>query len=164
MKDELTANFKKDLQRLIDKECWGIVEGKGTGSIVNFKFGAKIPLDEPIDNVHLSYELNNFESEFSLFISCVWRVDSSTKVHFGAWTEHEFVRQGTEQIIGQTIKSLELSEPAFDLKVTFSNDVSLNIFCDQTNEEDSNDNYDFFTPEIIHTVGHKSILTISEHD
>ncbi len=164
MTDELKQQFKIDLQKLVGQKCWGIVEGKGTGSVITFDFGKQIPREKPVDNPFLSEEEQNFEAEFSLFVHCVWRVNSTQKVIFGAWTEHEAVRQEINQIVDQTIKQIELFEPTFGMKVTFSNDLQLDIFCDQTNDEDKNDNYDYFIPEIIYTVGHKSILTTSEHD
>jgi hypothetical protein len=159
--DELVNQFAESLQRLIEKECWGIVEG--TGSHIAFDFGRKIPRIKPIENTHLSADSRNFESELSLFVECVWRIVSPTEVLFGSWTEHQRVKEEKIFIIGQKVKSVELIKPALDINVTFSNDLQLNIFCDQTNEKDSNDNYDYFTPEIIYTVGHKSILTTSKH-
>ena len=132
--------------------------------MISLMFGEKIPNLKPIENEHLSKDVQNFESEFSLFIECVWRVDSNKKVIFGAWTEHEIVRREINQIIGQTVKSFDLLEPAFDLKFIFAKYLQISIFCDKTNDVDNNDNYSFFTPENIYTVGHKSILTTSKHD
>jgi hypothetical protein len=162
MNDVLKENYKLALQKLVGKECWGIVTS--AGSHISFDFGEKIPRDNPLNNEFLSDDVRNFESELSLFIQCVWRIDSLNEVLFGAWTENELVKKGVNDIIGQKATSVQLFEPAFDLIVTFSNDLKLKIFCDMTNEEDSDDNYDFFTPEIIYTVGHKSILVTSEHD
>lgn len=164
MNDELKRKFTSDLQKLVGKECWGIVEGEGTGSIIDFKLGEKILMEKPIENEYLPRDLQLYNSEFSLFVQSVWRVDSRERVICGAWTEHEFVHQEMAQIIGQTVKTIELFEPAFDLKITFSNELKLNIFCDQTNDVDENDNYSYFTPEIIYTVAHKSSLETSEHD
>lgn len=93
MSSKLKANFAQDLQKIVGKECWGSVEGEGTGSVILFMFGEKIPNLKPIENEHLSKDVQNFESEFSLFIQCVWRVDSNKKVIFGAWTEHEIVHR-----------------------------------------------------------------------
>ena len=162
MNNDLKLNFINDLQLLVGKECWGVIEG--TGSIIIFDFGKKIRRQNPIINDHLSDDSQNFESEFSLFIHCVWRVDSTEKVIFGSWTEHEIVHREINQIVGNTVEKVVLFEPAFDLQITFSNGLKLSIFCDQTNDSDKNDNYDFFTPKIIYTVGHKSNLETSEHD
>ncbi len=162
MNYDLTQKFKNDLQKIAGKKCWGIVGGNG--SIIAFDFGKKIPREKPIINENLSNDEQKFESEFSLFVHCVWRVDSAKDVIFGAWTEYEIIQQKLNQILNQTVKQIDLYEPAFDLKITFSNDFKLNIFCDQTNEEDNNDNYDYFTPEIIYTVGYKSNLETSKHD
>ena len=157
-----TENFKAALKKLIGKECWEIVDG--LGSIITFGFGEKIPRKKPVENNYLSKASQNFEAEFSLFINSVWRVSSSEKVLFGAWTETEIVHREKNQIIGQFVKKIELFEPTFDLEVTFSNDLQLSIFCDQTNEEDLTDNYDYFSPELIYTVGHKSVLSTSKYD
>jgi hypothetical protein len=164
MTKALKKRFTNDLQKLIGKECWGIAEGKGTGSIIDFKFGEKIPLETPIDNEFLSVDCQNYEPEFNLFVKCVWRVDSPLKVLCGASTEHKFVRRVMNRIIGQNVVKVELSEPALDLQVTFSNDLKLTIFCDQTNVADKWDNYDYFTPDIIYAVGHKSKLETEEYE
>jgi len=161
-KENLTEAFETALESLIGKECWGITGGNG--SIISFDFGKKIPREKQVENPNLSDEVCNFESELSLFIQCVWRVESKNKVLFGAWTEHEIVRRESAKILHQSVKKVELFKPAFDLQITFSNDCKLSIFCDQTNDVDKNDNYDFFTPEIIYTVGYKSILETSKHD
>lgn len=162
MENKLFLSFNADLQKLIGKECWGIVQS--SGSYISFDFGGKIPRKVPVDNENLSEDVRNFESEYSFFILCVWRIDSQNEVIFGSWTEYEIVKENINDIIGQKITKIELSEPAFDLSITFSNNLKLVIFCDQTNVEDSNDNYNFFTPEIIYTVGHKSILTKTNYD
>lgn len=164
MNYEVKENFRKEFQNLVGKKCWGIVEGKGTGSVITFCFGEKILREKPVGNENLSEEVQNFDSEFSVFVECVWRVDSEHEVIFGAWTEHEIVRREINKILNQTIDKIDLSEPAFDVKIIFSNGLQLKIFCDQTNKEDRNDNYSFFTPEVIYTVEYKSILTTSKPD
>lgn len=159
--NEINATFVNDLQKLIGLECWGFSGGQG--SIISIDFGDKIPRGLPVDNENLSEDVRNFDSEFSLFVNCVWRVESNDAVLFGAWTEHEIVDSESKKLIGQKVESIEIIEPAFDLIVTFSNDLRLKIFCDQTNEEDINDNYNYFTPKIIYVVGHKSFLHIEEY-
>lgn len=161
-KENLTEAFETALESLIGKECWGITGGNG--SMVTFDFGEKIGREKQVENQNLSDEVRNFESELSLFVQCVWRVESKNDVLFGAWTEHEIVNRESAKILHQTVKKVEIFKPAFDLQITFSNDCKLSIFCDQTNDVDKNDNYDFSTPKTIYTVSHKNILEVSEHD
>jgi len=161
MNDELKKRFKRELSQLIGKECWGIVTS--AGSHISFDFGEKIPREKPLDNKYLSEDVRKFESEYSFLIFCVWRVDYEQSVAFGAWTENEIVEKDVKKFLGQRVIDIELSLPAYDLVITFSEGLKLKIFCDQTNEEDQNDNYDFFTPQIIFSVRHKSVLETEEY-
>lgn len=70
--------------------------------------------------------------------------------------------KGLQRLVGDVIHSVSLSKPAYDLQLTFSNKLVLNVFCDAVNKADENDNYSLFLPKVIYTVGTRSRL-IREH-
>lgn len=163
--DNLNDKLKTALSQLIGKECWGVVAGSGTGTVVSFQIGSKLARDKPIDNPQLSEDVRNYEGEYCLFIECVWRLESKEEVMCGAWDDNSAdgkMLQGLNMLVGKRVTDLSWVEPAWDLAITFSNNLQLKVFCDQVNEEDQIDNYMVFTPTDILTVGTKSVLEFEQ--
>lgn len=161
MQGDITAEFKRSVNSLISQPCWGVVAGKGTGSVISLNFGNKLPLQQPIKNIHLSEDQQKYEGEIGLFIECVWRIDSEVKVICGCWednTKDGPMLKGLQNIVGQKVGSIQLCLPAWDLAIHFSNLMVLQIFCDHTDLSDTVDNYSLFLPEIIYTVSPKGKL------
>lgn len=161
MQGDITAEFRKNLNSLVGQPCWGFVAGKGTGSVISLHFGNKLPLQQPIKNLHLSHDLQKYEGEIILFVQCVWRIDSEVEVICGCWEDNEKdgpMLSGLQNIVGQKVESIELSLPAWDLAVHFSNLITLRIFCDQTDLIEPVYNYDFFSPEVTYIVSTRGRL------
>lgn len=161
MDKRLMGEFETSLNQIIGLECWGVVAGSGTGSIVDIQLGGRVRLHKRLRNSKLTDEQREFEPEFSIFIECVWRLDSESTIICGAWDDN---REGGEmivglrQIVGSVISSVQLSIPAFDVLVGFSNGLTLKVFCDRINLTDADDNYSLFTPSMCYTVGTRSAL------
>jgi hypothetical protein len=165
MENSIVAKFKKSIVQLVGQVCWGAIAGSGTGSVLNLCIGAKLIRTVPIKNPNLSDELQNYDSEYALFLDCTWRLDSKTQVLFGAWDDNDFEGtkiQGLQALIEQKIRSVSYSEPAFDLKIVFENEMVLRVFCDSTNTCDAADNYSLFLLHEIFTVGNKSKIRREE--
>jgi hypothetical protein len=156
------SEFQNNLKHLIGKECWSVIGGAGTGTHISLDFGDKIPIKKPLTNPHLTEEERNFNGEFSFYITCAWRIESELEVISGCWEDNAKdgpMLNGLQKIINQKVIAVELSLPALDLKLTFENNFSLQIFCDQTSLEEGYDNYTFFlrTREWFN-VGTRSVL------
>jgi hypothetical protein len=161
LQDDITAEFRKSLNSLIGQPCWSVIAGRGTGSVISLHFGNKIPLQQPIKNSYLSEEQQKYEGELILFIECVWRIDSEAEVICGCWEDNAkdgSMLIGLQNIIGQKVESINLSSPAWDLAINFSNSMVLRIFCDQTNLMEAVDNYSFSSLEVTYTVSTRSKL------
>lgn len=156
------SEFQNNLKCLIGKECWSIVGGAGTGTHISLAFGDKVPMKKPLTNPHLTEEERNFDGEFSFYITCVWRIDSESEVISGCWEDNSEdgpMLRGLQKLVNQRVVAADSSLPALDLKITFENNLSLRVFCDQTSPEEGNDNYTFFLPtEEWFNVGTRSIL------
>ena len=158
---KISVEFEEALNRLVGQLCWGVIAGAGTGSIVDLKIGRKILRKTPVRNPHLSRLQRKYDSEYAIFILCVWRVDSKSKVVCGCWddnTENGEMLAGLRRLVGSTITSVDVKKPAWDLDLTFSNGLVLKVFCDSINLIDKGDNYSVFLPEGIYTVGARSKL------
>ncbi|MEO6393331.1 MAG: hypothetical protein ABIP75_15895 [Pyrinomonadaceae bacterium] len=162
MKDIVKAEFEASINQLVGKPCWGFVAGAPRGSVVSLDIGRKLPSESPRKNTHLTVEQRRYDAEFILFIHCVWRLDSKSKVVCGAWSDNRkggAMLKGLQRLVGEVIHSVSLSKPAFDLQLTFSNKLVLSVFCDAVNEADEYDNYSLFLPTVIYTVGTWSRLS-----
>jgi hypothetical protein len=133
----------------------------GTGPVVDLKVGRKILRKIPLRNPHLSRLQRKYDSKYAIFILCVWRVDSKSKVVCGCWddnTENGEMLAGLRRLVGSTITSVNVKKPAWDLDLTFSNGLVLRVFCASVNLVDMDDNYSVFLPEGIFTVSTRSKL------
>jgi hypothetical protein len=162
MDENAVEEFKSELQELVGKEGWGVIEGIGTGSVVHFCIRDKVLRSKPMKNPNLTEVVRAYEGEYSLFLLCAWRLDSEKEVVCGCWDDNRKghkILEGLNLLFGSIITKVIVSQPAFDLSVSFSNHLNLKIFCDQVNESDREDNYHFATPRILYIVGHRSVLS-----
>jgi hypothetical protein len=158
---KISVEFEEVVNRLVGQLCWGIIAGAGTGSIISLQLGEQIPRQSPLNNPALSRVQKKYESEYTIFIECSWRVDSKSKVICGCWDDNskngEMVA-GLKRLTGSTVTSVNVKKPAWDLELMFSNGFVLRLFCDSVNLADLNDNYSVFLPEGIFVVGTRGKL------
>ena len=65
---------------------------------------------------------------------------------------------GLQSVISKVVEDVDIRKPAFDLTLRFRGDLSLRVFCDQTNSEDDDSNYTFHTKDRIYIVGPRGRL------
>lgn len=138
--------FVSNLMILIGKECWSIVAGKGTGSVVSIDFGIKIARKRPLRNTLLSDEQRQFEPELSLFVKCAWRINSDKNIICSSTDSNSNdgpMVNGLKMLVGHKVKSIDIEYPALDLKIIFDNDLRFYIFCNETNIDNNHSNYTF---------------------
>jgi len=153
--------FRKALSDIVGAECWAVVAGAGTGSVILLHIGEKLPRDRIIPNPHLSEDARRFDAEFNLYVRAVWRLDSRKGVICGAWDDNRAggpMLKGLSRLSGNIVEGFDLEEVGMDLVLKFSNNLKLKIFCDQLNETDQGDNYTLGTQGGHYIVGLRSIL------
>ena len=64
-----------------------------------------------------------------------------------------------ESLVSYRISTINVSPVSYDLRLLFNDSLRLTVFCDQTNIEDSIDNYSFFTPQKVYTIETQSVLS-----
>ncbi len=162
MTDELAEEFVRRLTDLQGKSCWSLYASPSTGSHVDFDFGRKLPRVIPmLGNPNLTEDQKFYESEVSLFVQCAWRLDSAKEVICGSTDSNEKngpMLLGLQAMIGTTVERVTIATPAFDLILTLGGDLSLKVFCDQTNLEGDDSNYTLHTKDRIYIVGARGRL------
>ena len=156
--------FIRNMSDLKSKSCWSFYAGPSTGSHVDFDFGKKVPRAVPLlGNPTLTHNQRFYEGEMSLFVQCAWRLDSVDAVICGSTDSNEkggAMLAGLQSVIGKTVEDVVIAEPSFDLTLRFRGDLSLKIFCDQTNLEDDDPNYMLHTKDRIYVVGPRSRIRL----
>lgn len=121
-----------ELNKLVGEECWGVVGGAGTGSIISLDFGKQIPRNKPLKNPYVTETVRNYESEFRLMLYCPWRIESRWQVISGSHMSNENdgpMVSGLHYIRGKKILAVTCTEPAYDLRIRFVNEVDLVVHC-----------------------------------
>jgi hypothetical protein len=122
---------------LVHKPCWYTAAGESTGSQFDLFLGGKVRRERPLQNIRLSEEARQYSSEYSLIVSCAWRLDGPDGPITG-WrepNEHDGpMVNGLAQLVGESIRSIRVDGPAWDLEIDFTGDKTLRIFCDFTKE------------------------------
>lgn len=128
----LQEAFLSELSALVGEECWGVVGGGGTGSVISLKIGARTLKHKPLNNPHLSDLVRKYDSAYSLMLWCPWRIDSNSNVVSGSHMENSNegpMIRGYKSILGQKITTVTCSAPAFDLRLEFANRHTLLVHC-----------------------------------
>jgi len=156
VKTKITREFiVYQLKCLKDMICWGVVAGKGTGSHIVLDFGDKIARRHVLSNPHLSCDQNMFEGSYSLFIKCAWRLQNQREVLCSSTSSNKKggrMQMGLTELVGSNVIGIYICPQTYDVKLTFSNNLRLYIFCDMANSVDNDDNYSLFTPSDIYTI------------
>ena len=166
MDRKLIDQFEVSLNQIVGLKCWGVIAGSGTGSVIDIQLGDRIRRRKPLKNPTLTDEQQKFESAFALFIECVWRLDSESRVICGAWDDNSeggVMITGLRQLVGCTVSSIDILRPSLDLSVSFlgcNGKLNLKVFCDSVNSIDADDNYSLATPSGHYVIGNRSALRI----
>jgi len=137
----MRGELAKQFSFLTKTNCWAVLGGAGTGSILNLHFGKKIPRSRPIKNPRLPPESQAYEGEFVVFITCAWRLMSDKEIVCGSFSNNEkggVMLTGLNQIIGQNVRRVELIPDTLDLRIFFENDLQLHLF-NNLGEADNSD-------------------------
>ena len=157
--------FAKQLRLILGEACWGIVAGKGAGSVVSLKLGCKSAKKKPAKNQRLTEDERNYDPAFSLLVFSAWRLSNSAGVICG-WRDcndkDSVLIRGLENLRHACVIEVQLNPISYDLTLCFEGGLIFEIFCDITGAHDADDNYYFFTPTEVYTVGMSSELLVEE--
>jgi hypothetical protein len=150
MNDLSSQKMLADARQLLGQVCWAAASGEGTGSVVNFHLGQKIPRQRPIPNPHLHKDLQLNKGEFGIMVYCAWRLEQGSIVICGSGESNSnegSMIKGLDNLTGRNIKSLSIFPPAFDMTIGFENECVLKVFCDMTNIKKEKNKLHHFCPK-----------------
>jgi hypothetical protein len=143
--------------------CWSIVGGAGSGSIVSLRFGEKVRLERPLKNSRLSLEERIFDGERSLIVYCDWRLETRGTILSTSQsiTEHGAIDLNAfDRIKNQLVSEIGFSSDLPDLRLRFGNDIVFSVFCDLPVSESEDSNYVMFNPSTsiaVTSTGHLAV-------
>ena len=150
------------LDAMIGQVCWSVLVSEGLDNGATISLGDRVPRDTPLDAPNLTAEQRAYAAAFELSIAdCTWRLDSPDAI-VTSWSDDDVTQdEYLGYLVGQPVTRWEITWPGLDLTLHFANDLSLRLFCDQTDPADSGDNYALLTPNDLFNVGVRSALTVT---
>jgi hypothetical protein len=142
------------LGQLIGKECWSVIGGRGTGSVIVISLGERVLREREISNSCLTEDERRFDALFSSMIWCSWRVERAGRVvgTWGALTETgELEPTGALALKGRRLSGFELDDPIPDLRLDFG-DVRLSLFADYLSDDPGEAAYTVAIPAGTYSV------------
>jgi hypothetical protein len=139
---------------MVGEECWAIIAGPGTGSVILLDLGAKLPRDHVLRNPNLTEDERRFESAYSVHVWCSWRVEEAGRVVGSAAAlpdEGWWERSGLARVKGQRLTGFDFGTTIPDLQLHFDN-VSLAMFADTLSKDGEDCAYTLRTPDEIFVV------------
>jgi len=130
MANPLLRDIKKLLTPLVGLRCWHVGTGELLGSSFGLALGRKHRRRFSLSNPTQNIEFREYMGEVSLLVWCTWRLDGPVEAVTSSDEDYEAMATGLKVLVGQKILKIEVSPPAWDLCITFSNDLQLRVFCD----------------------------------
>lgn len=148
--------MSQTLEALRGKVCWNVGAGGSVGSSFSLAFGGRIPRERPLNNPMVSDEFRSFEGEYALLVWCSWRLDGREGSIVSSDLSPEIIDQRLETwLIGAKVIGATVQSRAWDMRLDFSGDLTLQIFCDRLPDDEIVDpnNWDIRSPSQTITVG-----------
>ena len=161
MSSDKYALLESELNTLVGAPCWAVLVSGGLDNRVTLSFGDQLPRSTPLLADTLTKAQQQFAGAYELSIAdCTWRLDSPDEI-VTSWSDDTAARRHwLGYLVGQRITAWEITWPGLDLTLHAANSLTLRLFCDQTNPDDSSDNYTLHTPQRVFLVGVRSHLDV----
>ena len=130
---EMNSQLQSCLNELLQKECWSIVAGKGTGSIFTLGLGDRIHRKRPIENLHLLKEQRENDSEYGLMVYSSWKLKGENETICDSDSDNSndgSMVNGLGQLKGKRIKEAKFDGFNQGLLLLFDENYRLQIACD----------------------------------
>ncbi|MCV2886468.1 hypothetical protein OE749_17365 [Aestuariibacter sp. AA17] len=135
-----SQKLKEALQNLVGLECSNCVWGEGAGSAVKFSFTINDDLQK-----EKSWQESELRNE--LMVYCAWRLVSNSLGTF-SWRDigirDDALAKALESLLTQRIVEVDYDSESHDFNIIFENNTTLCVFCDISNDYESDENYIFF--------------------
>lgn len=133
------ADASQFLANLLDKECWGIIAGPGTGSMVKLQFGEKILRDRPVRNDKLSELNRNFTGKYSVFIEhAEWEIFELNESICDSTDDNALdgaMLAGLNKLCGKPVLDVRVALKSASFSLYFPGELRLAVYCDDLDVE-----------------------------
>lgn len=123
------TDVSETVQQIAGLECWYVSAG-AVGASFEMALGRKIAREEPLKNPTHSAEFRRFEGEANLLVWCSWRLDDLHQPLTSSDDTAESLQRELNRLVGAQVRHVAVQPPAWDMTITFSNDLTLRVFCD----------------------------------
>jgi len=123
--------FYNCLTVLIDKWLCCFFAGGSAGSRIVLSFGSEESCRPGTEITYQNGENTELEGEISLFVKSSWRLDGLSEPVTSSDEDSESIARALAVLIGKRVKNVEVFRPAWDMCVSFTDDLQLRVFCDR---------------------------------
>jgi len=132
----MIEEIKSHLNCLVGEKCWRATNTV-TGTLELY-FGGALAT-----KVRLVPDQYRFIGQYRILIWCTWRLDDKNDAICSSTSDDEQIAHVWYQHEGESVESVVLLPPVWDLVITFSSGKKLTVFCDNVQEPSSLTNRDF---------------------
>src|SRR5262249_56732312 len=121
----MNQNGTQDIRTLVASlrglRCWYVSAGGCSLPSFQLALGEKVLRPAPLRNPAHTEEYRTHEGEANLLVWCSWRLDDPDRPVTSSDDSADAITRGLEALIGCEVESVDLTPPAWDLVVQFSN-------------------------------------------
>lgn len=157
------------LRLLPGKNCWSIIAGPGTGSMVSIALGRQIPRQRPIKNPTLSALQREFDGEFKVFIQDAdWRLEDRGEAICSNEDTNDAdgpMLSGLNRLVGKTVVSAAPLGKGGDFELIFDENLRLLVLCASSSDaSDDGANYSLHDLEkVVAVIGNGQVVVEPKH-
>jgi hypothetical protein len=158
---KLRQKLKSTLRHFVRKKCWDVAAGGPyVGSMFSLHCGRRVPYPAPST---LKGKVPRFEGEYILFVGeAAWRIERGSKILFSSENRGEDMTNGLARLVGKIVRSAKVCNTSYDLRIEFSSNYALSIFCSQTDDRNGCNNYSVHDMDEVLVIGAKSMLSLEK--
>lgn len=149
---------RRKLRKIDGLRCWHVGTGGAVGSSFSLALGQKVKRRVSLRNCRVSPDYREYRGTGTLVVWCAWRLED-VEGRCWSWEDPEQA-DGLQRLVGKRVAGLRLFEPAWDLVITFTGGFSLRVFCDHTEADGFDGNWEAVVDDVEVAAGPGSRLTV----
>ena len=117
-------------------KCWHVPTGNLTFPAFSLHLGKRVPRKNPLIS-NTDQEFQKHHGEFSIYVWCSWRISHSDHVLASSDDNSRYISSALRTLKGRSLLSSRIFSPAWDLRLVFENNITIDVFCDMTSKSPS---------------------------
>jgi hypothetical protein len=124
---------------MVGKLCWYASSGGSVGHSFQLALGQKVRRKRELRNKHHTAEYRKYEGEANLLVWSSWRLETANDAITSSDDIEDTRIRGLDSLIGLRVEDVAITLPCWDMRVSFSENIALCVFCDHVPGEPSYD-------------------------